>query len=378
MRRCVRIVSLQTQCRFTTVPAIGFVEPTMASMREEILDILDHKEQYNPVPTSIATLCASMLGDLELYQEGMVLLCEELGVPALATLDHNRCTDAEMRSCVYSCIETFKAYPAPPEVRLWILSRICVAAGNMYDDTRASAASCIVETLLEEKSNDYSAPEVWAQGYLLYHSGRATRESLIQQRTSPGGVQKVTSRFGLSMWRMEKLVKGVEGEMADVVWAKTMLLSAVGASGAKEHWGRFSWCNEAWRLPVGDYKGWALALCSAAASGLGSKDDAARLADQAMAVVRGTPKEQLAPNDAMLTVLTLRSSFVDLHRLDPLFSKKTAKRICPALPFVQRGLPVGPLGIPRYAIFSFKEGELKTVGMNDGAIEFLAGSRTSI
>ena len=331
----------------------------MESMTHEITAILADPTS-SPGRRSIALLSAAMLGNLELYDVALNLLGRDIGVPQIGLLEHKTCTALDIWNCCHAASDSFRKDPETVGERAWLLGRLCMAAGYMTDESRAMVAAQVLDVYLTEREEGdaiYSVEEVWAHGYLTHHRGRRHRDSELQIANSPGWVQKPTDAFGYMAHKTADLVRRVPASaVSDSCWAKTMLLSAVGASGAWEHWSRYAWCNVAASVPVGDYKAWAHAMVSAAASAAEIPDAAALHADRAMTILRQHAPSDLAPHDAMLTVLTLRSSFVDLHKLGPGFSKKVAKRCCPKLPFVVRGVAPALLGAPRAVHFPLKHG----------------------
>ncbi|KAJ9456799.1 hypothetical protein DIPPA_09882 [Diplonema papillatum] len=340
--------------------SVEWVDPTVDDLLYETaaaITNLQQEEDEDPVACSLALIASAQLGDYELYTTAKSMLAPALGVPELLEVDHYTSTDIDIWKKSEAAAATFAAHPAPQDFRLWLLGRLNMAAIYMKDSKVAAATAITMHELLRKQA--LTTPEIWACGYLLAHWGDRMKYSESQIRNSPGGVQNVKDPFGLELKRTTAAVKAIPVyDYTDAIWARVMLLYGAANSRAPEHWARLAWCDAASELDVSDYKAWAHALTSHAASMVEQIDDAYRHAHAAMEILKTVPKDQRAPMEDILTILHLRSSFVDLHRHDPKKSKKLSATCCPNIPFVVRGKPPKLLGIPRHALFRPEPGSL--------------------
>eukprot|EP01064_Diplonema_japonicum_P031613 TRINITY_DN5710_c6_g1_i1.p1 TRINITY_DN5710_c6_g1~~TRINITY_DN5710_c6_g1_i1.p1 ORF type:complete len:364 (+),score=67.26 TRINITY_DN5710_c6_g1_i1:57-1148(+) len=345
----------------------SWADPTEDDLRAEIYKIFSEKEPGNPIACSLGVLGAGMLGDLELYNWGKKILAEDLGVPGLGLLNHNEATNDELWKAVNDACEQFDNHLGPRDVRLWMLGRLAMGAGFMCDEATASTAAGVLYKKLKYATS-MAFPEVWAAGYHLQHRGRTTAGSDKQFQSSPGGVHKAKDAFGVELKRLHTMVRAlpITADPGSVMWSRVMLVHGACASTAREHWGRLQWCLDLTHLPVSDYKAWAYAMLSHAAASSGHATDSSELAQKAMHILRTVPASQLAPHEAMLTTLQLRTAFIDLHRSEPKLSKKTAKKCIPNLPFVVKGKPPKMLGVPRYGTFRLRD--YQPIFIGDGVV----------
>eukprot|EP01063_Lacrimia_lanifica_P032373 TRINITY_DN5523_c0_g1_i2.p1 TRINITY_DN5523_c0_g1~~TRINITY_DN5523_c0_g1_i2.p1 ORF type:complete len:386 (+),score=97.31 TRINITY_DN5523_c0_g1_i2:52-1209(+) len=338
----------------STAVTKSWADPTAEELVAEVAKIFAEKEKDNPIVCSLGLLGASMLGHPELYQEGMRLMCKDLGAEPLAHLDHNTASEDDIRACIHDLTKTFPMHPGPFDMRAWMLGRVIMSAEYMCDRGRAVTGASVLYALLDKQQ--MTAPEIWACGYLLHFRGSTVANSFSQIRNTVSGVHQPRDAFGLEAKRTEGLVKQMPpSALGDAIWGRVMYIHGIARAGAEEDWPRHTWCHRALtHLPVGDYKAWAHAMVAHAAANCRQKEESQRHAYEAIKICRQHPPEQRAPHEDMLTTLTLRSAFVDLHPLDPKLSKKVAKHCTPKLPFVVRGHPPTLLGVPRYGYFKLK------------------------
>eukprot|EP01059_Diplonema_ambulator_P034126 TRINITY_DN7487_c0_g1_i7.p1 TRINITY_DN7487_c0_g1~~TRINITY_DN7487_c0_g1_i7.p1 ORF type:complete len:367 (+),score=78.21 TRINITY_DN7487_c0_g1_i7:35-1135(+) len=336
--------------------AMSWADPTEDDLRLEIRQILEQKEKDNPMECSLAVLGAGMLGDLVLYEWGKKLITEDLGIPSIGEIIHGEADVTEMWRVIEEATASFDEHPGPVDLRLWMLGRLVMAAGFMCDETTAAVSA----TLLQRKLNkpNLTVPELWACGYHLQHAGRRTRNSEDQKEKRVGGVHRARSPYGAEVSRTSKLVKSIPPADIDpgsYIWAKIMLIHGACSSGETEMFSRFKWCLDLTHLPVSDYKAWGYAMICHAAACTDNPEEAFEYAQRAMEILRQVDPANRAPHEAMLTLLQLRTAFIDLHRCDPKLSKKAAKHCTPNLPFVVKGKPPRMLGVPRYVAFPLEE-----------------------
>eukprot|EP01060_Flectonema_neradi_P007568 TRINITY_DN15305_c3_g1_i1.p1 TRINITY_DN15305_c3_g1~~TRINITY_DN15305_c3_g1_i1.p1 ORF type:complete len:380 (+),score=38.68 TRINITY_DN15305_c3_g1_i1:40-1179(+) len=322
---------------------------TLESLQWEIEDIYSGG---SPMALSIGVLSASMLGDVELYVRCMAKLFALLGTDLLSEIDHNTWTSKEIAECSLACYKKLKQAEAL-DIRLWLLARACVAAEYMEDLSLAEGCRQVVMHALDTKDKDsFTAPEAWALGYVLHHMASRHANSENQINHSPGGNQKPKDAFGVNSVILTHISKNLRGEPGDIIWCRIMLLHAASASKSKEHWSRYSWTTEYFdQLPLSDYRAWALALIAHSAANTGYYDEAVQHVNKAMDIIKSVPPSERAPHEDLITILTLRTAFIDMHRLEPRRTKKLARTSLPYLPFVTRGQVPRLLGNERHLFF---------------------------
>ena len=331
-----------------------YSDRTPESLQLEIDGIFDCGSTMS---LSIGLLSASMLGNIELYVRCMAKLFARLGTEGLCEIDHNTWTSNEIAACSLECYTKLKDVKAL-DVRLWLLGRACMAAEFMQDVALSEGCRQVIIHALGDRDRDsFTPPEGWSLGYVLHHIAGRHANSEQQIDHSPGGNQKPKDAFGVMALKLSHISKTLQcQDPGDIIWCRIMLLHAVSASASKEHWSRYSWTLEYFdQLPITDYRAWALALIAHSAARLGQYDAAVRNINGAMDIIRTVPPSERAPHEDLITLLTLRTAFVDLHRLEPRRSKKLARACIPHLPFVVRGQMPRLLGDERHLFFKYRE-----------------------